>query len=71
MKLIKNNDNICRRTLKLHQKCSNLILGEKIKVCERADITDLLCIDSGGFNIQVSMFEKAFESTTFFVAAHL
>ena len=45
--------------------------GEKVEVCERADITDLLCIDSGGFNIQVSMFEKAFESTTFFVAAHL
>ena len=45
VKLIKNYGNFCRKTYKWYEKCSNLILGEKIKVCERADIPDLWGID--------------------------
>ena len=66
VRLIKNYGNFWLKTYKCYEKCSNLILGEKIEVCKRADITDLFCIDSGGFNIPVSMFKKAFERTIFF-----
>ena len=41
-------------------QCLNQVSGEKIQVCDRADIPDLLCIDYGGFDIKVSMFKKAF-----------
>ena len=49
-----------------NEKCSNWTLVEKIEVYERADIIDLWSIESGGLNIQVSMFKKAFECTTLF-----
>ena len=70
MKLIKNYGNFCWQTYNCYEKLSNLILGVKIEVCERADFQDLLCINCSWISTQVFMFKAVLNYVIFFVAVH-